>query len=146
VLLNGATYSCISGSGAVGLPRKIFILLPSNAHPKEILIRFELAERGIVHENFWAFASMLNHPSRRLGITISFTSKYGQRHTRWVQGSGLCNAKKANSLVDLLDGKSIEYTETQPMRFLGKNVSRGRKKDCYRDESGIIQNTTIGGP
>jgi hypothetical protein len=114
-------------SGAVGLPRKIFIRIPFNADLKEILIRCELAERGIVHENFRAFNSMLNHPSRRLGITVSSTSKDGRRHTRWAQGRGLCNAKKVNSLVDLLDSKSIEYTETQPVRFLGKNASMGRK-------------------
>lgn len=55
-----------------------------------------------------------------------------------AQTSGIKNAKRANSLVDYLEDKSIEFTETQPRRFLGKNLARGRSGHQFTDDLSTV--------
>ena len=70
---------------------------------------------------------------------MRYSTEDDQLQSKWVEIRGIVNAKKLNSLVDALDDRPVQYTESQPQRFLGMDKARGRMKNAnYTDESGEL--------
>jgi hypothetical protein len=89
-----------------------------------------------VHPNYYVSGAVLSDPTVRLGVMMSYISRHDLLEKFvWGRVKGEQNAKRTNSLVDILDGKSGAYTKCQPRRFLRKGISP-TLKPCYTDNNG----------
>jgi hypothetical protein len=140
-LLEGASYDCRGAK--ITIHCGLAIHLPRDASPTGIFLKCDLVQEGHLLENPPATDALLQDPAFRLGVEVQYTSSEDGKLTRkWAQCSGIKNAKRANSLVDYLECKSIEFTENQPRRVLRKNLGRGRSGVHFTDDLPETETTT----
>ena len=84
------------------------------------------------HPNVDALNSTSSDPSIRLGLRVTFQHGYDDGvKSEWLYTTGTQAVYKMNTLVDSIEGRTIEDIENTPRRWLGKNGSRGRDNCVY---------------
>ncbi|KAF7622865.1 hypothetical protein AFLA_010185 [Aspergillus flavus NRRL3357] len=88
----------------------------------EVFVQLHLA--GSRHPNAYTHMAEARDPASRLAISISGHDTQGSFHT-WLQTKGSRNVFKMNSLVDVLEGYSLEESEQFQRRWhLRRMISR----------------------
>ncbi|KAG8629980.1 hypothetical protein KVT40_001599 [Elsinoe batatas] len=86
---------------------------------KSIYLRAYLLPPGQSHPDFAGTECEADDAGRRLAIWARYLTAKGVIE-EWVKLGGPGNVMKLNSLVDLMDGKSKDWSATQPRRYLRK--------------------------
>ncbi|KAL3465757.1 hypothetical protein BJX64DRAFT_41944 [Aspergillus heterothallicus] len=68
------------------------------------------------HPNCYARKAETRDPASRLAVSIQGCDAYGPFQV-WLKTDGLCNIKKMNSLVDILEGYSLEESQMFERRW-----------------------------
>ncbi|GJP91104.1 hypothetical protein AlacWU_04003 [Aspergillus niger] len=132
----GSIFSCteISNSARVGRVyfRGVQLYIPREADFETVFVKCDLVAEGLRHPNACIANSEPDDPANRIGIRVRYQVKdSSEQEEFWAAMSGGCNIRILNSLVDFLDGKSEDWTEGQPRRFLPRNIPKGRGKISY---------------
>jgi hypothetical protein len=135
-LLEGCVFKCTKMKNGTELGRIYFrgvhVLVPADADFDNVVVRCCLPTGDQKHITPCIATSHETDPSNRLGVQLIYNSKTtGSTNSSWCKCAGEASAKKLDSLVDFLEGKSEEYTEAQPRRFLDRNKGRGRNQISY---------------
>lgn len=135
-LLHGDKFHCGAMKNETAMGRIFFrdvaIFIPEHADFDTIYVQCFLAPGGSRHPKACVEACAMKNPANRLAIAVRFKSiTTGGEEEMWATLRGKKELMKANSLVDFLEGKPEEYTEKQPLRFLPRSATRGRKTVCY---------------
>ncbi|KAE8313701.1 hypothetical protein BDV41DRAFT_564118 [Aspergillus transmontanensis] len=91
------------------------------------LLGLHLRDAGSRHPNAYAQMAEARDPANRLAISISGHNTQGSFHT-WLQTKGSRNVFKINSLVDVLEGYSLEESKQfqrrwHPRRMISRDSS-----------------------
>ncbi|OJZ91757.1 hypothetical protein ASPFODRAFT_27617 [Aspergillus luchuensis CBS 106.47] len=132
----GSLFSCTEMSNAAKVGRVYFrgvqLYIPREADFETVFVKCDLVAQGFRHPNACISKFEPDDPANRIGIKVRYQIKESSEQEEfWVAMSGDCNIRILNSLVDFLDGKSEDWTEGQPRRFLPRNISKGRGKISY---------------
>ncbi|RAK99169.1 uncharacterized protein BO80DRAFT_478634 [Aspergillus ibericus CBS 121593] len=132
----GSIFPCTEISNSAKVGRVYFkglqLYVPQKADFNTVFVQCDLVPEGFRHPNACPAESDTNDPANRLGIRVCYKVRgSSERSEFWATMDGECNTKILNSLVDFLDGRSEEWTEKQPRRFLPRNILKGRRKISY---------------
>lgn len=135
-LIEGSIFPCTEMSNIAKVGRVYFrgvqLYIPREANFDTVFVQCDLVPEGLRHPNMCPSACEDGDPAIRLGIRIRYnTQGSNEQREYWAALKGANNTKILNSLVDFLEGKDEEWTESQPRRFLPRSVSRKRTKICY---------------
>lgn len=123
--INGRLYGRVSFRG-------IQIWIPEEADAASVWIHCFMVPMGSQHPSQCCNTGPLDDPCRRLGVKIRYVVATNRSEKeQWITWKGEKSAKKLNSLVDFLEHRNDIWTESQPRRFLDRNLSRGRKNIMY---------------
>jgi hypothetical protein len=84
-------------------------------HGQEVVLRFELSQNP--HPHACTMKARPDDPASRLGVSIGNKIKDEDYFQEWLTTSGDRAVMKMNSLVDILDGYSLEETRSFRRRF-----------------------------
>ena len=82
------------------------------------------------HAHPYTTAASNDHPAARLAVKLTALTSKGIQFF-WLQSGGARIIGNMNTLVDQLDGDTLETVEKRKDRFLGRAIGRGRIKNIY---------------
>ncbi|KAJ5658378.1 uncharacterized protein N7484_002027 [Penicillium longicatenatum] len=96
-------------------------------HNDTVIIQYHLT--ATQHPKPYAIRALPTDPASRLGVSICGQDSMGAFHC-WLETNGSCNVLKMNSLVDVLEGFSLEQSKNFKRRWFTKKAEnlQGQKK------------------
>lgn len=137
MLLNGAILRCANGGcgarfGRVALRDQLFVHVPEAADFSTVWIWCDLRGEGLEHSEGCAINTDDGDPAKRLGILAKYTVRGTTISNQfWFKVKSERDLKKLNTLVDFLDSKSLEFTESQTRRFISKRKGLNSRPSYY---------------
>lgn len=94
-----------SGSFSFTISRSLGLHL---RHGDEVILQYHLTSTS--HPHPYVTSALKTDPASRLGVSIRGQDDQGSFHC-WLNATGECNARKMNSLVDLLEGYPLKESQ-----------------------------------
>lgn len=126
VRMSGDHIEVTSGNFKFTISRKLGLDL---VHDDEVILQYHLTTTQ--HPHKYALKALPTDPASRLGVSIRGQDSKGPFH-RWLMTSGSLNVFKINSLVDHLEGYSLEDTKMFKRRWYHKKIGNHHSANYSR--------------
>ena len=117
------------------LPRRIFGKVQENS---QVWVKFDIISLG-THPKCFALNSLEGEPAARLGLFVMGLNNNNEIFHGWYQTKGQSYVRRANSVVDRLEGSSWKEIVKRPRRYI-RPLFRKRFPHLL-PQKGLIRNT-----